>query len=141
MSSFAYLQVDKIIVPATTGQMGVLPGHVATIADLKPGVLSVHEENDVTKYLVNSGFAYVHANSIAEIVAVEAVPLDQIDPSLVQMGLTEFAAKLASASTDLEKTEAQDQSGCSQCAQCCFDRLIDDLLSCCLFFCIYILRM
>jgi F-type H+-transporting ATPase subunit delta len=100
-------QVDMVIVPATTGHMGVLPGHVATIAELKPGVLSVHEGNDVTKYFVSSGFAFVHANSVADIVAVEAVPLDQIDPSLVQKGLTEFTAKLGSASTDLEKAEAQ----------------------------------
>ncbi|XP_022868069.1 ATP synthase subunit delta', mitochondrial-like isoform X2 [Olea europaea var. sylvestris] len=78
-------EVDMVIVPATTGQMGVLPGHVATIAELKPGVLSVHED----------------------IMAVEATPLDQIDPSLVQKGLTEFTQKLNSASTDVEKAEAQ----------------------------------
>ena len=106
-SEISNKEVDMVIVPATTGQMGVLPGHVATIAELKPGVLSVHEGNDVTKYFVSSGFAFIHANSIADIVAVEAVPLDQIDPSLVQKGLTEFTAKLGSASTDLEKAEAQ----------------------------------
>ncbi|EAZ39886.1 hypothetical protein OsJ_24324 [Oryza sativa Japonica Group] len=99
--------VDMVIVPATTGQMGVLPGHVSTIAELKPGVLSVHEGNDITKYFVSSGFAFVHANSIADIVAVEAVPLDQIDPAAVQQGLAEFNAKLGSASTELEKAEAQ----------------------------------
>ncbi|KAG2637105.1 hypothetical protein PVAP13_2NG500000 [Panicum virgatum] len=106
-SEIANKEVDMVIVPATTGQMGVLPGHVATIAELKPGVLSVHEGNDVTKYFVSSGFAFVHANSIADIVAVEAVPVDQIDPALVQKGLADFTAKLGSASTDLEKAEAQ----------------------------------
>ncbi|CAM0905928.1 unnamed protein product [Alopecurus aequalis] len=100
-------EVDMVMVPATTGLMGVLPGHVSTIAELKPGVLSVHEGNDVTKYFVSSGFAFIHANSITDVVAVEAVPLDQIDQSLVQKGLAEFTAKLGSASTDLEKAEAQ----------------------------------
>uniref|UniRef100_A0A0E0I125 ATP synthase subunit delta', mitochondrial n=1 Tax=Oryza nivara TaxID=4536 RepID=A0A0E0I125_ORYNI len=106
-SEIANKEVDMVIVPATTGQMGVLPGHVSTIAELKPGVLSVHEGNDITKYFVSSGFAFVHANSIADIVAVEAVPLDQIDPAAVQQGLAEFNAKLGSASTELEKAEAQ----------------------------------
>lgn len=101
------LQVDMVIVPATTGQMGVLPGHVATIAELKPGVLSVHDGNDVTKYFVSSGFAFVHANSVTDVVAVEAVPIDRIDPSLVQKGLAEFTLKLSSATTDLERAEAQ----------------------------------
>ncbi|KAK4269846.1 hypothetical protein QN277_022953 [Acacia crassicarpa] len=100
-------EVDMVIIPATTGQMGVLPGHVATIAELKPGILSVHSENEVTKYFVSSGFAFIHANSVADIVAVEAVPVDQIDSSLVQKGLQEFTQKLNSATTDLEKAEAQ----------------------------------
>ncbi|KAH6830875.1 ATPase [Perilla frutescens var. hirtella] len=100
-------EVDMVIIPASTGQMGVLPGHVATIAELKPGILSVHEGNDVTKYFVSSGFAFVHSNSIADIVAIEATPVDQIDPNLVQKGLAEFQQKLNTASTDLEKAEAQ----------------------------------
>ncbi|KAF9609782.1 hypothetical protein IFM89_018230 [Coptis chinensis] len=96
-----------VIIPATTGQMGVLLGHVATIAELKPGVLSIHDGNDVSKYFVSSGFAFIHANSFADIVVVEAVPLDQIDASQVQKGLAEFNQMLSSASTDLEKAEAQ----------------------------------
>ncbi|XP_062092806.1 ATP synthase subunit delta', mitochondrial [Humulus lupulus] len=106
-SELSAKEVDMVIIPATTGQMGVLPGHVSTIAELKPGLLSVHEGNDVTKYFVSSGFAFIHANSYADIIAVEAVPLDKIDPSLVQKGLAEFNQKLSSASTDLEKAEAQ----------------------------------
>lgn len=96
-----------VIVPATTGQMGVLPGHVPTIAELKPGILSVHEANDVSKYFLSSGFAFIHANSVADIIAIEAVPIDRVDPSLVQKGLAEFTQKLNSATTDLEKAEAQ----------------------------------
>ncbi|URE04083.1 ATP synthase [Musa troglodytarum] len=106
-SEISNKEVDMVIVPATTGQMGVLPGHVATIAELKPGVLSVHEGNEVTKYFVSSGFAFIHANSVTDIVAVEAVPVDRIDPSLVQKGLADFTQKLNSATTDLEKSEAQ----------------------------------
>ncbi|KAL5799077.1 hypothetical protein ACOSQ2_003897 [Xanthoceras sorbifolium] len=106
-SELSAKEVDMVIIPATTGNMGVLPGHVPTIAELKPGVMSVHEGNDVTKYFISSGFAYIHANSYADIIAVEAVPLDRIDASLVQKGLAEFTQKLSSASSDLEKAEAQ----------------------------------
>ncbi|KAJ8512193.1 hypothetical protein OPV22_002627 [Ensete ventricosum] len=106
-SEISNKEVDMVIVPATTGQMGVLPGHVATIAELKPGLLYVHEGSEVTKYFVSSGFAFVHANSITDIVAVEAVPVDHIDPSLVQKGLADFTQKLNSATTDFEKAEAQ----------------------------------
>ncbi|KAI3918580.1 hypothetical protein MKX01_041900 [Papaver californicum] len=106
-SELSSKEVDQVIIPATTGMMGVLPGHVATIAELKPGVLSVVEGNETTKYFISSGFAFIHANSYADIVAVEALPLDQIDPAEVTKGLAEFTQKVSSAATDLEKAEAQ----------------------------------
>ncbi|TYI37565.1 hypothetical protein ES332_A03G221200v1 [Gossypium tomentosum] len=88
-------QVDMVIVPATTGQMGVLPGHVATIAEFKPGVLSVHEGSETTKYFVSSGFVFIHANSFADIITVKAVPLDRINANLVQKRLVDFTLKLS----------------------------------------------
>ena len=35
-----------MLIPATTGEFGVLPGHVPTVAQLKPGVLAVHLDAD-----------------------------------------------------------------------------------------------
>ncbi|XVE57519.1 hypothetical protein DITRI_Ditri04bG0097100 [Diplodiscus trichospermus] len=84
------MNVDMVIVPTTTRQMGVLPEHVPTIVELKPGILLVHEGNDVTKYFLSSGFAFIHANFVADIIVVEVVPIDCIDPALVQKGLSEF---------------------------------------------------
>lgn len=100
-------QVDYVIVPATSGQMGVLPGHVPTIAELKPGILSVHDGTEVKQYFVSSGFAFVHANSVTDIVAIEAVPLDRFDPDEVRKGVQEYNQKMNSAKDDLEKAEAQ----------------------------------
>ncbi|XP_068650524.1 ATP synthase subunit delta', mitochondrial-like [Aristolochia californica] len=106
-SELSSKEVDQVIIPALTGQMGVLPGHVPTIAELKPGVLSVLEGNEITKYFISSGFAFIHANSVTDVVAVEALPLDRFDQSSVQKGLADFTQKLSTASTDLEKAEAQ----------------------------------
>ncbi|KAG8391460.1 hypothetical protein BUALT_Bualt01G0190100 [Buddleja alternifolia] len=106
-SQFCKKQVDMVTVPATTGEMGILPGHVASISELKPGLLSIHEGNEVKKYFVSSGFAFVHSNSVTDIIAIEVVPIEQVDPTSVQKGLSEFTQKLSTASTDLEKVEAQ----------------------------------
>ncbi|CAI5461870.1 unnamed protein product [Closterium sp. Yama58-4] len=100
-------EVDSVIIPATSGQMGVLPGHVASIAELKPGLLTVIEGTTETKLFVSSGFAFVHPNSVLDVAAVDAVPLDQIDGEEVKKGLAAAQAKVASATTDLEKAEAQ----------------------------------
>lgn len=96
-----------VIVPATSGMMGVLPGHVSTIAQLKPGVLSVHDGADVKKYIVSSGFAFVHPNSVTDILAVEAVLAEELDIEAARKGLADYTTKLNSATTDLAKAEAQ----------------------------------
>jgi F-type H+-transporting ATPase subunit delta len=70
---------------------------VPTITELKPSIMSVHEGNDTTKYFLSSRFAFIHANFVANIIAIEAVPIDRIDQSLVQKGLAEFNQKLSSA--------------------------------------------
>ncbi|CAH9097207.1 unnamed protein product [Cuscuta epithymum] len=106
-SEFSNNEVDMVIVSTTTGELGILPGHVATIAELKPGVMSVHEGNDVMKYFVSGGFAFVHSNSVTDIMALEAVPIEKIDPDIVEKGLAELKQKLSSASTELQKAEAQ----------------------------------
>ncbi|EFJ10094.1 hypothetical protein SELMODRAFT_166842 [Selaginella moellendorffii] len=101
-------KVDMVILPATSGLMGVLPGHVPTIAELKPGVLSVHDGGQVkTQYFLSSGFAFVHANSVTDIVVVEAAPLDRFDPDEVRKNLADYNQKLSSATTDLDKAQAQ----------------------------------
>ena len=42
-------EVDSIQLPAVTGDMGVLPGHVPTVAQLRPGVVSVNMDDKETK--------------------------------------------------------------------------------------------
>ncbi|CAM6088535.1 unnamed protein product [Calypogeia fissa] len=100
-------EVDMVIVPAATGMMGLLAGHVPTIAQLSPGLLTVHDGTEVKKYFVSSGFAIVHSNSVADITVVEAVTLDQLDIEEARKGLAEYTQKQNSATTEHAKAEAQ----------------------------------
>jgi F-type H+-transporting ATPase subunit delta len=72
-----------------TGDFGVMPGHVPTVAQLRPGVQTIHNEldTDVEKYFVSAGFAFVHADSTADVCAVEAVKVEDLDPEAVRAGL------------------------------------------------------
>ena len=83
------LQVDLVLLPAVTGDFGVMPGHVPTVAQLRPGVVTIHKELDkeVEKLFVSSGFAFVHPDSSADVCAVEAVKVDELDPEAVRAGL------------------------------------------------------
>ncbi|PSC75138.1 exostosin-like glycosyltransferase [Micractinium conductrix] len=90
-------KVDLVLVPAVTGDFGVMPGHVPTVAQLRPGVVTIHKELDkeVQKFFVSGGFAFVHADSTADVCAVEAVPVGDLDIDAVRAGLQEYTAKLA----------------------------------------------
>lgn len=98
-----------VLLPATTGEFGVMAGHVPVIAQLKPGVVAVHKEQDkdVKKYFVSSGFAFVHENSVTEVCAVEAVPLEDLDAEVVRTSLADYTAKVSSATDDYERAVAQ----------------------------------
>lgn len=92
------LQVDLVLLPAVTGDFGAMPGHVPTIAQLRPGVVTIHNEmdKDVEKYFISGGYAMVHANSTTDLLGVEAFKMDQLDTDAVRAGLQEYTAKLAS---------------------------------------------
>jgi len=102
--------VHMVTLPAVTGVMGVLADHAPTIAQLKPGVVTVHGNDvaDVTHRLfVSGGFACIKADSTAEVTAVEAVKVEDLDPVLVRKGLDDATAALSKASSEREKAEAQ----------------------------------
>lgn len=105
-------KVDLVLMPAVTGDFGVMPGHVPTLAQLRPGVVTIHKEldKDVQKYFVSGGFAFVHPDSTADVCAVEAVPLSELDGDAVRAGLQEYTAKLAAVQSkgdDYEIAAAQ----------------------------------
>ena len=96
----------QVTIPAVSGVMGVLGDHAPTIAQLKPGVVTVHgaDINDVThKYFVSGGFAVVKGDSSATVTTVDAVKFEDLDAGLARKNLDEAQAALLKATTDLEK--------------------------------------
>lgn len=61
-----------VIVPASSGLMGILPSHAPTVAQLRSGVVEVHDGAEKESYFVSSGFAFVHKDR-TDLCAVEAV--------------------------------------------------------------------
>merc|ERR1711959_74387 len=99
-------EVDLVIVPASNGAMGIMKDHVPTIAQLDAGVLTVHNGGEEDKFFVSGGFAIVKEDG-ADVCAVEAVRVEDLDSAAVNTGLSDAQAKLASATDDLGKAEAQ----------------------------------
>ncbi len=52
-------QVDEVILPATDGEIGVLPGHTPLLALLRIGELRYRTGNSVSRLVISWGFAEV----------------------------------------------------------------------------------
>ena len=59
---------DEVILPSTTGQLGILPGHVSLLAALDIGVLRVRAEGSWKSIALMGGFAEVEADDVTVLV-------------------------------------------------------------------------
>ncbi|ERL83640.1 hypothetical protein D910_01390 [Dendroctonus ponderosae] len=100
--------VRQVDVPSFSGSFGILPKHVPTLAVLKPGVVSVYEnEGNVKKIFVSSGTVTINEDSSVQILAEEAHPVENIDASAARELLTKSQSQLSSAANDQAKAEAE----------------------------------
>ncbi|MGL5077980.1 MAG: ATP synthase F1 subunit epsilon [Waterburya sp.] len=57
-------QVEEIILPSTTGQLGILSGHAPLLTALEVGVMRVRPSKDWKSIALMGGFAEVENNEI-----------------------------------------------------------------------------
>lgn len=98
-------QVEEIILPTNTGQMGVLTNHAPLITALDIGVMLVRTKNDWTTLALMGGFALVKQNQVTVLVN-EAESRDTIDPIEAEQSFTAAKQKLEQAEGQKEKVEA-----------------------------------
>lgn len=60
--------IRQVDVPSFSGAFGILPKHVPTLAVLKPGVVTVYEEDGSTKKVfVSSGTVTINENNSVQV--------------------------------------------------------------------------
>ena len=71
--------MKQIDVPSFSGSFGILPNHVPSLAVLKPGVVTVFENDGaVKKFFVSSGSVTINEDATVQILAEEAHPLEDL---------------------------------------------------------------
>merc|ERR1711879_1104438 len=100
--------VKQVDVPSFSGAFGILPNHVPTLAVLKPGVVSVYEEEGaVKKFFVSSGSVSINEDASVQILAEEAHPVEDIDVAAARDIVAKAQAKVSSAADEAARAEAQ----------------------------------
>lgn len=95
--------VEMVVVPGSEGDFGVLPRHSPLISTVRPGVIRIYENGNVTQRIfVAGGFAEVTPERCT-VLAEEAVEVGDIDRAAVERRLQEAREDLADAKTDAER--------------------------------------
>ncbi|XP_060933809.1 ATP synthase subunit delta, mitochondrial [Limanda limanda] len=105
---FSGASVKQVDVPTLTGAFGILPAHVPTLQVLRPGVVTVYNDDGSTvKYFVSSGSITVNADSSVQLLAEEAFTLDQFDVAAAKANLEKAQSELAGASDEAGRAAVQ----------------------------------
>lgn len=91
--------IDEIVAPGVEGEFGVLPGHVAFISALKPGVLTVREGSRRDVFAVGPGYLQVGLGGDTRILVQTALLGSDVDTA-------EARADKARAEEELRKLAA-----------------------------------
>ena len=96
---------DSVRVPGWLGEYGVLEHHASMLTLSQPGVLSLANGSETTRFVVDRGFVEVGPKDISVMVQ-QCVRVDQIDKEEVQKILDKSLAELSSLSTNAPTYEA-----------------------------------
>lgn len=77
------VQVDEVILPATDGEIGILPGHTPLLATLKIGQLRYRTGNKVERLVISWGFAEVLADRVI-VLAEKGILPGEIDAAAAE---------------------------------------------------------
>jgi F-type H+-transporting ATPase subunit epsilon len=102
---------DEVILPSTTGQLGILPGHVSLLTALDFGVLRVREGNGWQSIALQGGFAEVDADEVTVLVnAAELGSSINADAAGKELdAATAALAKLEGQPSSTKKIKAQQE--------------------------------
>ena len=108
---------DEIILPSTTGLLGVLPGHISMVTAIDFGVLRVFKNGNWDSIALTGGFAEVDSNEVTVLVnkaemgknidsAKAEAELEQAKNQLVQTQNKETSPEKIKAQEALNKAKA-----------------------------------
>ena len=70
--------VDTVVLPTTSGEIGILPGHIPLITEIKAGELAVTKDGSLDLLAVDKGFAQVQGDHVS-VLTEAAIDIEDID--------------------------------------------------------------
>jgi F-type H+-transporting ATPase subunit epsilon len=99
-------QVEEVVLPSTTGQLGILTGHAPLLTALDVGVMRVRPGKDWKAIALMGGFAEVE-NNVVKILVNGAELGDNIDKETAKGEFDKAQEALAQANPDNRQAQIQ----------------------------------
>ena len=96
---------EEVILPSSTGQLGILKDHAPLLTALDIGVMRLKNAGKWTSIILVEGFAEVENNKVT-VLCSGAEETNNIDLSQAQAGLEKATLAVDQAATKKEKIEA-----------------------------------
>jgi len=86
-------QADQVTAPSVDGEVGILPGHLPLLADLKEGVVGLYKGGELKAYAVSGGFIEVDRDRVT-ILAETAERASDIDVKRSELALKDAESQI-----------------------------------------------
>nr|QCI08028.1 ATP synthase CF1 subunit epsilon [Plumaria plumosa] len=96
---------EEVILPSSTGQLGLLTGHIPLLTAIDIGVMRVRIDKEWQPIILLGGFAEIEKNKLT-ILVNGAEEVSEIDIDGAQEHLNQAMALLSKAQSNKEKIEA-----------------------------------
>jgi len=98
-------EAEEIILPSSTGQLGILTGHIPLLTALDVGVMRVRIKKEWKPIILLGGFAEVENNNIT-ILVNGAEEVEEVNTEEAKNSLERATTLVEEATTNKEKIEA-----------------------------------
>ena len=95
---------EEVILPSTTGQLGILPGHISLVTAIDIGVLRLRSNSKWSSIALMGGFAEIESDEVTVLVNSAEIG-SEIDAQIAQEELNNAKSNLAKFSESEKSPE------------------------------------
>ncbi len=95
---------EEVILPSTTGQLGVLPGHISLVTAIDIGVLRIRSNSKWSSIALMGGFAEIESDEVTVLVNSAEIG-SEIDARIAEEALSNAKSNLAKFSESEKSPE------------------------------------
>jgi F-type H+-transporting ATPase subunit epsilon len=102
--------IDTVVIPTTSGEIGILPGHIPLLTQVAAGALRVTKGTVTTLLAVSGGFAQIAGDKVS-VLAQSAIEAEKIDEQAAENAMKRAEEELLKGTSSLPPAEIERLEG------------------------------